>query len=261
MSNTKQKLKNGEVVLGGWTFSAHPAVVEVMAEENFDFIVADMEHTAIDIKAFHDAALAVKGTDLAVKGTYCDILARLVSCDPDQAKRVLDNGANGIIVPNVNSKADAEKAVAMAKFPPQGTRGSSLCRATGYGRDFKGYFDSHNDNVLVVIMLEHIDAVKNIDEILSVPGIDATFIGPYGLSASMGIAGQLDRPDLLKAQQKLVDACKKHNIPAGFHVVPVDNDELKKRIAQGIKFIACGIDVLFIRHGCREMLKGIRDNG
>jgi len=253
MSNTKQKLKNGETVFGGWTLLGHPGIVEIMAGEGFDFIVADMEHTAIDIKAFHDAALAVKGSG-------CDILTRLVSCDADQAKRVLDNGANGIIVPNVNSKADAEKAVAMAKFPPDGFRGLSLCRATGYGKDFKGYFDSHNDNVLVVIMLEHVDAVKNLDEILSVPGIDATFIGPYDLSASMGIAGQLNHPDLLNAQQKLVDACQKYNVPAGMHVVPVDNEELKKRIDQGIKFIACGIDTLFIRYGCQTMLKGIREN-
>ena len=254
MCKTKHKLRNGEIVLGGWTLLGHPGSVEIMAGEGFDFIVADMEHTAIDIRAFHDAALAIKGTG-------CDILARLQSCDPDQAKRVLDNGANGIIVPSINSREQAEKAVAMAKFPPAGFRGSSLCRATGYGQDFKGYFDSHNDNVLVVIMLENIDAVTNIDKILSTPGIDATFIGPYDLSASMGIAGQFDHPDLLAAQQKLVEACKKHNVPAGMHVVPVDNAELKKRIEQGLKFIACGIDTLFIRHGCRTMLKGIRDNG
>ena len=254
MNNTKRKLKNDEVVLGGWTLLGHPGIVEVLAGEGFDFIVADMEHSAIDIRGFHDIALAVKGTD-------CDILARLQSCDPDQAKHVLDNGANGIIVPSVNSREQAEKSVAMAKFPPEGFRGSSLSRATGYGQDFKEYFDSHNDNVLIVIMLEHIDAVENIDEILSTPGIDAAFIGPYDLSASMGIAGELDHVDLLSAQQKLVDACKMHNVPAGIHVVSVDNAQLKKRIEQGMRFIACGIDTLFIRHGCRIMLEGFRENG
>ena len=254
MSRTKQKLNRGETVLGGWTLLGHPGIVEIMTGEGFDFIVADMEHTAIDIRAFHDAALAVKGTG-------CDLLARLQSCDPDQAKRVLDNGADGIIVPSVNSQEDARKAVSIARFPPAGTRGSSLCRATGYGKDFKGYFDSHNDHVLVVIMLEHIEAVRNVDEILSVPGIDATFIGPYDLSASMGFAGQLDHPDLLEAQQKLVDACKEHNVPAGMHVVPVDSGELAKRVDQGFRFIACGLDTLFIRHGCQTMLKGFRANG
>ncbi len=250
MGHTKQKLKKGHFVLGGWTLLGHPGIVEIMAGERFDFICVDMEHTAIDLRNFQDAALAIKGTG-------CDLLARLQSCDADQAKRVLDNGANGIIVPSVNSKADAEKAVSIAKFPPEGVRGSSLCRATGYGRDFAGYFNSHNDNVLVVIMLEHIDAVNHIDEILTIPGIDATLIGPYDLSASMGIAGQINHPDLLKAQQALVEACEKHNIPAGIHVVPVDNMQLNKRIEQGMKFIACGLDTLFIRHGCQTMLKDV----
>lgn len=115
MGKTKEKLRRREVVLGGWTLLGHAGIVEIMAEEGFDFVVVDMEHTAIDIRAFHDAALAVKGTG-------CDLLARLQSCDPDQAKRVLDNGAAGIIVPSINSREEADKAVAMSKFPPLGVR-------------------------------------------------------------------------------------------------------------------------------------------
>lgn len=251
MGKTKQKLQKGRTVLGGWTLLGHPGIVEIMAGEGFDFIVVDMEHTAIDIRSFHDAALAVKGTG-------CDIFARLTSCDPDQAKKVLDNGANGIIVPSVNSREDAQRAVSIAKFPPAGVRGASLCRATDYGKNFTQYFDAHNDDVMVVVMLEHIAAVDNLDEILTVPGIDATFIGPYDLSVSLGIAGQLEHPGLLDAQKKVIEACKTHDVPVGMHVVPVDNTELKRRIDQGIRFIACGIDTLFIRYGCQAMLQGIK---
>ena len=251
MSKTKQILRDGGSALGAWVMIGHPTIAEIYAGEGFDWICVDMEHTSTDICMFHELALAVKGTG-------CDILARLHSCDPVQAKQVLDAGANGIIVPSVNSKQQAQQAVAIAKFPPEGIRGSSLCRATDFGRNFRQYFDSHNENVLVVIMLEHIDAAGNIDEILSVPGIDATFIGPYDLSASMGISGQLDHPDLIATQKKLFEACQRHNIPAGFHVVPLDNQLVQKRIKEGYRFIACGLDTEFIMQGCRTMLKGVR---
>ena len=253
MSKTKTKLQNSQLVLGGWVMIGHPAVAEILAGEGFDWIAVDMEHTSTDIRAFYELALAVKGTD-------CDIFVRLHSCDPIQAKLVLDAGANGIIVPSVNSREQAELAVAMAKYPPQGFRGTSLVRATDFGRNFKNYFDSHNDNVTVVIMLEHIKAVQNVDQILSVPGIDATLIGPYDLSASMSKPGQLDDPEVLQAKQTLLQACKKHNVPPGIHVVPVDNALLKSHISQGFKFIACGLDTEFIMHGCRTMLKGLKEH-
>ncbi len=252
MGRTKEKLKNGDVALGAWVMIGHPTVVELYAGEGFDWICVDMEHTSTDIRMFHELSLAVKGTG-------CDILARLHSCDPVQAKLVLDAGADGIIVPSVNTPQEAKQAVAMCKYPPEGIRGSSLARCTDFGRNFKKYFDSHNDNVLIVVMLEHIEAAENVDEILSVPGIDATFIGPYDLSASMGIAGQLDHPDVVKTQKKLFEACRKHKIPAGYHVVPTDNELLKTRIEEGYRFIACGLDTEFIMQGCRSILKGVRD--
>ena len=254
MNRTKQKLRDGETVLGGWTLLGHPGVVEIMAGEGFDFVVADMEHTAIGLSAFHDIALAVKGTG-------CDLLARLQSCDPNQAKRVLDLGAHGIIVPSVNSAETAACAVAMAKFPPEGIRGASLCRATDYGRSFTEYFASHNDGVLVVVMLEHVDAVENIDAILSTPGIDATLIGPYDLSASIGLAGQVNHPNVAAIRQKFLDACKQHDVSPGLHVVGGNSEAVTKATNEGFRFVACGLDTLFLMDGCRAMLKGARKSG
>jgi 2-dehydro-3-deoxyglucarate aldolase len=144
----------------------------------------------------------------------------------------------------------------MAKFPPEGFRGSSVCRASDFGRSFKQYFSSHNENVLVVVMLEHEKAVANVDEILDTPGVDAAFIGPYDLSASMGKTGQFDDPEVLLAQQTLLDACKKHNVAAGIHVVTVDSEDVQKRIEKGYQFIACGTDTLLIMQGCRTILGG-----
>jgi 2-dehydro-3-deoxyglucarate aldolase len=247
MSKTKEKLRKGRPVLGAWTLIGHPSIVEIMAEEGFDFIGVDMEHTPTDVEGFYHCVLAAKGTG-------CDVLARLPACDPTLAKQVLDMGAAGIIVPSVNTPAEAAQAVAMAKFPPEGIRGASLCRATGFGRRFQPYFKSHNRDVLVVVMLEHIQAVEQADAILETPGIDAAFIGPYDLSASMGLAGKLDHPKVKAAQKAVLRACSRRKVPAGIHVVPLDAKEISRRIAAGFQFIACGLDTLFIREGCRAML-------
>jgi 2-dehydro-3-deoxyglucarate aldolase len=100
--------------------------------------------------------------------------------------------------------------------------------------------------------------VRQVDAILATPGIDAALIGPYDLSASMGLAGQLDHPLVLSAQQTILDACRRHHVAPGIHVVPVEGDELPRRIAAGFRFIACGTDTLFIMHGCRQMLRKVK---
>jgi 2-keto-3-deoxy-L-rhamnonate aldolase RhmA len=247
VGNTKDKLRCGQPALGGWMMIGHPTVAEVMAGEGFDWLGVDMEHTATDVRAFYEIARAVQGKDV-------DVLARLHSCDPVLAKLVLDAGAAGIIVPSVNTPEEAARAVAMARFPPDGFRGASLCRATDHGRNFAAYFARHNQSVLVVVMLEHIDGVRRADEILAVPGIDAVLIGPYDLSASMGLAGQFENPLVIAAQQTILNACRRHGVPAGIHVVSTDPDAVRQRIEAGYRFIACGLDTMFIIQGCREML-------
>lgn len=251
MSVTKKKLTNNEVTLGAWIMIGHPTVAEIIAGFDFDWIGVDLEHTSTDYRAFHEICLAVKGTGK-------DLLARLPGLDEQEAKRLLDAGANGIIVPNINTPEQAKQAVAIAKFPPEGIRGASLCRASDFGRNFKDYYASHNENVTVIVMIEHKDAVANIDAILQTPGIDGTLIGPYDLSSSMGLAGQLDHPDVRAAQQTILNACKKHKIPAGIHVVPVDPPQIKERIDAGYKFVACSLDTEFILMGCREILSKIK---
>lgn len=247
MGHTKQKLAAGDPALGAWMMIGHPTVAEIYTGEGFDWIAVDLEHAATDLGEFHRIAVAVNGSG-------CDLLARLEGCDAAQAKRVLDAGADGIIVPLVNSAECARKAVSIASFPPRGERGAAFSRASDFGRNFPSYFASHNDHVLVVIMLEHVDALDDLDGILSTPGVTATFVGPYDLSASMGLAGQLDHPDVLAAQQQILDACRRHGVPAGIHVVPVEPQRLRRRIDQGYRFIACSIDTELLIHGCRTIL-------
>ena len=250
MGKTKEKLQRGETTFGGWVMIAHPTVVELMVGEQFDWICLDMEHTSIDMRSMHECLLAAKGSDV-------DMLVRLPSHEPSVAKRALDAGAAGVVVPFVNTGDDARAAVAMTKFPPLGNRGASLARSTDFGRRFKQTFEEHNDRVIVVVMIEHVDALDHLDQILTVPGIDATFIGPYDLSASMGLAGQLDHPRVLAAQEKIIAACKRHGVPGGYHVVAPNPETVKQRIEEGFRFLACGIDTEFIVSGCRNMLNSI----
>ena len=251
MGNTKDKLRAGQVALGGWIMIGHPSVAEVLAGEGFDWLAVDMEHTSTSVRMFHELALAVKGTGV-------DLLARLPGPDPQMAKLVLDAGADGLIVPSVDTAELARQAVSMAKFPPVGTRGASLCRASDFGRQFDSYYSRHNERVLVVCMLEHVEAVHNVDDILATDGVDATFIGPYDLSASMGLPGQTDHPDVLDAQQTLLDACRRHHVPAGIHVVATDGNLVRQRIDEGFRLIACGLDTGFLMYAARYMLQGIK---
>ena len=185
---------------------------------------------------------------------------RLAGIDPIQAKAVLDSGAAGVIVPMVNTKADAEQVVSMTKFPPMGKRGVGLARAQGYGLDFDDYVKRNNADSLVIVQIEHIDAVNNIEEILSVPGIDGTFIGPYDLSLSLGVPGQLSHPLVTEAKEKVLKAALKHGLVAGTHIVQPATaaSECEIAVKEGYTFIAVGADNLFLRDGAKNLYSDIR---
>jgi len=244
----KQALRDGKVSLGSWMSMAHTSIAEILASAGYDWVVIETEHTAIDVSE-------VLRLIMAIEGRGAIPLVRLAWNDPIQAKAVMDSGAAGVLVPMVNSKADAERAVQSIKYPPMGFRGVGLARAQGYGVSFDEYVRTANDHSLLIVQIEHIDAVQNIDEILSVPGIDGTFIGPYDLSLSMGLAGQLHHPDVEAAKQRVLEAAKAHGLVAGIHLVHPDTavDELKQCVARGYQFIALGTDILFLGDSCRAV--------
>ncbi len=248
MNRTKTKLKNGETALGGWMLIPHPAIAELMAGEGFDWLALDMEHAAVDLSA-------VEQIERAVRPSGCDLFVRLDGANPALAKHVLDAGAKGVIVPNVLTPEEADLMAAAVRYPPQGNRGTSLARALDYGRDFGDYIRRHNDEVFVAVMLEHHLAAARADEILARPGLDAAFIGPYDLSASLGLAGQLDHPDVLAAERQILAACRRSGVAPGYHVVPPDRNRIDERIAAGYRFIGCSLDTHLIMHGCRALLR------
>jgi 2-dehydro-3-deoxyglucarate aldolase len=148
----------------------------------------------------------------------------------------------------------------MTKYPPLGFRGVGLARAQGYGANFDEYIKKANSDGLLIVQIEHIDAVKNIEEILSVEGIDGTFIGPYDLSMSLGVPGQLSHPSVLEAQDKVLKATLSHGLIAGIHLVHPDTaaNESKQTIAMGYRFIALGTDILFLGDSARALQKDAR---
>jgi len=246
----KQKLKNNELTIGSWIMMGNPMSVEVMALAGFEWLVIDIEHTSIDMQTTETLITTIQANNMKA-------LVRVSKNEEVVIKKVLDMGADGIIVPMVSSKEDAIQAVEYAKYPPVGKRGVGLYRSTKYGTKFEEYKKWVDEELVIIAQIEHIDAVNNIDDILKVPGIDGTIIGPYDLSGSMGYPGEFEREDVKEAVQKVLDRCKEYNMPSGFHVVDTNPESLNQKIAQGCTFLAYGIDYFFMRDAAMRGMQKI----
>ena len=251
MSNLKERVKKRELTIGSWITIGHSVVVEIMAKAGYDWLTIDMEHSAITLDIAQDLIRVIE---------LCDVvpLVRVGENDSNLIKRVMDAGAHGVIVPMVNSKEDAEKAVASVQYPPIGFRGVGLARAQKYGADFEGYKKWNEQESIVIVQIEHIKAVENLEDILSVEGVDGFIIGPYDLSGSLGVPGQFDHPEMLKALNRVKDVSEKMNALSGFHVIPPEVEAFQEKVREGYKFIAHSLDILFLGNGCRDSLKNIR---
>jgi 2-keto-3-deoxy-L-rhamnonate aldolase RhmA len=244
----KDRLRRDEPSIGSWMSMAHVSIAEILATAGYDWVVVETEHSAIDVSETLRLLIALERWNVVP-------LVRLAWNDPVQAKAVLDSGAAGVLVPMVNTREDAERAVRAVKYPPLGARGVGLARAQGYGQAFSEYVAGANDATLLMIQIEHVDAVRNIEEILSVPGIDGTFIGPYDLSASLSIPGELSHPSLIDAQKRVLNATRARGLAAGIHLVHPDqaDDQLETVIQEGYRFIAVGTDILFLGTSARAL--------
>lgn len=249
----KSKLSQGELTIGSWITLGHPAIAEIMAAAGFDWLVLDMEHSVLELSE-------IQTLIQVLDGQQCPAIVRLTSNHPDQIKRVMDAGATGVMVPMVKSAADAKAAVQSVYYPPRGQRGVGLARAQGYGARFQQYRGWLEDNAVIVAMIEHVDAVKAIDEILAVDGIDAYIIGPYDLSGSMGRPGELDHPDVQSAIARVLEAGQRSGKPGGIHVIEPDQDELQRRIAAGFNFLGYGLDIRILDSLCRSHMQNIKAN-
>ncbi len=247
----KSRLNRSELTIGSWVTLGHPSIAEIMAAAGFDWLVLDMEHSVLELSE-------VQTLIQVLDSKQCPAIVRLTSNHPDQIKRVMDAGATGIMVPMIKSAADAKDAVSSMYYPPRGQRGVGLARAQGYGHSFQAYRQWLESNAVVIVMIEHIDAVKAIDDILAVPGVDGYIIGPYDLSGSMGRPGDLNHPDVQAAITQIMQAGHRAQKPGGIHVIEPDPEALQQRIQAGFNFLGYGLDIRILDSICRTHLQNIR---
>jgi 2-dehydro-3-deoxyglucarate aldolase len=247
----KQKLRSKTVTIGSWITLGNAGIAEIMSNAGFDWLAIDLEHSVISIDMAGDLIRVIDLCGVAP-------LIRLTCNDPNQIKRVMDAGAHGIIVPMITNPADAENAVAAVRYPPSGVRGVGLGRAQGYGTRFQEYLAWECDSAVVIVMIEHKDAICNLRQILAVPGVDAFFIGPYDLSCSLGVPGQFNHPDFLAAMDEIRSIGAASGAVSGLHIVEPDLEGLRARLNEGYLFIAYSVDIRILDVGARHGVEYMR---
>lgn len=246
--NFRSRLTGGETLLGTMITLPTPATAEILADVGFDWFFVDGEHGPLESSEL----LAI----LQAVGDRVPCIVRVPAADEVPIKKVLDLGAAGIIVPQVNSAEQAEAVVRYARYSPEGARGVGLARAHGYGMRFEEYLEWANKEVTVVIQAEHARAVENIDAIVKVAGIDAVLIGPYDLSASYGKMGQIHDPQVTGGIDRVTDACQTAGIQLGyFGVTP---RAVQPFIERGYSLIVAGVDTLFLGRAAQATLSELR---
>ncbi|ABE52499.1 HpcH/HpaI aldolase family protein [Methanococcoides burtonii] len=250
--NLKTKLSDNKLTIGSWITIGHPNVVEIMASAGFEWLVIDIEHTSIDLTTVQSLISTIQASGIKA-------LVRVSKNEEVIIKKVLDSGADGIVVPMIKCRADALKAIDYSKYPPVGKRGVGLYRAQKYGTSFEEYKKWVEEELVIIAQIEHIEAVKNIEEIITTDGIDGVIIGPYDLSGSMGHPGEFYRKDVENAINDVLESCKRHNFPSGFHVIESDPHNLIQRIEQGCTFLAYSLDFFFLGDSAREGMKIIKE--
>jgi 2-dehydro-3-deoxyglucarate aldolase len=250
---TSTPINNKVPLIGSWLNSGSTTVAELMARSGFDFVTIDMEHSPVSIELLADLLRA-----LSSGSTKCKAFVRTVGHDYQDIKRYMDAGADGVIVPFVNDHVTAKKIVSAVKYPPQGSRGVGFARDNGYGMRIMQKLKDANEQSFICVQIEHTDGIRQLDKILDVSGVDAAFLGPYDLSASMGIAGNFTHPIFQEASSRFLQCCKAHNVIAGIHVVQPNPDEVIERLRQGYEMIAYSLDITFLTHSINEGLKQIK---
>ncbi len=248
----KKKLQNNELTLGSWLTIPHQSVVEIMATAGFEWLTLDLEHAAIDISQAMNMIALIQGKGMKA-------LVRVSKNEEVIIKRMLDAGADGVIIPTVKNAEEARQAVEFVKYPPIGKRGVGLNRAQNYGVGFEEYKEWLNDECVIIVQIEHIDSVHNLESILNVEGIDGIIVGPYDLSASMGMPGNYEHPDVLEALKKVEEITIRMKKPLGFHVIHSDHKKTLDKYNVGYKFLAFSIDFFFLGDKAREEMALLKE--
>jgi 2-keto-3-deoxy-L-rhamnonate aldolase RhmA len=242
------RLLAGDRLIGTLISLPSPEVAELLAEVGFDWLFIDAEHGPLESERLQRLIQAIGGRAPA--------LVRVPAGEDLWIKRALDVGAAGVIVPQVNSAEQAARVVGYCKYPPVGTRGVGIARAHRYGLGFSEYIATANDALAVIVQAEHIEAVRNIERIARVPGVDAVLIGPYDLSASMGKPGQITDPEVRQAMEAVREACLRAGTRLG--IFGVSAPALRPFLDQEYTLITVGVDAIFLGQAAGAALSELR---
>lgn len=249
-NHLKQLLASGQPAIGTLVQMPSASVAELLAQAGFDWLVIDAEHGPIDARDLHAMIRATRGTTATPT-------VRVPSNQDWLVKRALDLGALGVMLPAVNTVAEAQAAARSVRYPPEGVRGfGPTFAAAHWGLPVPDYVSRISGEVMAIAQIEHIDAVDRIDEILAVPGIDLPLIGPYDLSGSMGLLGQVDHPRVQAAIDRVLAAADRAGLPLGIFATRAD--EVNGYIQRGFRAILVGTDGGFLASGARDMLERIK---
>ncbi len=247
----KQKLQRGEAVIGPFMNCSYPAFIEIVGLAGFDFAIIDMEHGPLSVETAEDLCRAAQGVGLAP-------IVRVRKNDAPQIQRALDIGSAGVQVPQIECRADAEAVVRAAKYQPLGMRGLSFyTRAGDYTvHGVAGITDRLNAEQLVIIHVEGVRGLEHLDEIIAVPHIDVIFLGPYDLSQSFGIPGQVNDPRVVKGMEEATAKIRAAGKAAG--TFAADAETAKRWLALGVQYMSLGVDVGIFARACRDLVQQIR---
>ena len=238
IAGIRHKLQNNNPSIGSWIQIPHASVAEIMGQAGYDWVAVDMEHGAVSPHQLPDLFRALElGNTLP--------LVRLAQGHTKDCKQALDAGAGGVIIPMVESAEQLMEIRDACCWPPAGKRGVAFSRANLFGKHFDDYIEEAQQPILVAMIEQH-NAVENLESILTVDGLDAILIGPYDLSASLGLTAQFTRPVFTATIQNILELSRRHNIAAGIHVVQPSRTELKHRIDEGYRFLAYSIDSVML---------------
>ncbi len=250
MNRFLEKLRNNELALGQMVLDLFsPGIGPMLAACDLDFVIYDMEHGRCDIGLAAEMLASCRGTGITPMVRVPDVEAAPLS-------RMLDLGAEGVMVPRVETRAQMERIVAELKYPPAGKRGVAMGLAHDlYRPGGAAYLSRMNEETAVIVIVETVRAFENLEEIVSVPGLDVAWMGHYDLTTSMGIPAQFEHPRFLDAMERLVSVCRKYNVAAGF--LPPTPADAAHWIRTGFRAISLGSDVGVFMGGIRSFRNAV----
>ena len=253
MTRLRKRLRDGEVVFGQMVLELFTSGIgPMLAASGMEFVIYDMEHGRCDLALLAEMVASCRGSGIVP-------LARVPDMNFHPLSRVLDIGARGVMVPRVETRAQAEDIVAQLKYAPEGRRGVALGVAHDlYRAGGPEFFSQANADTLVILLLETEKAFENLDEIVSVPGVDIAWMGHYDLTVSMGIPHQFEHPRFLDAMDALVACCRRHGVAPGF--LPATPKSAAHWIRKGFRAISLGSDIGVFLNGMRTFRQSVIDD-